>query len=82
MEEPHEHWRTACVYEGVNGVNISCFRRLQLQLVLLFMCSPILASCRRPVPLLNLHYLLQIVVLAQYARAIHFRSRKERRLHA
>jgi hypothetical protein len=58
---------TPCAYEGVNGVNISFFRRLQLRLVPLFVCSPILASFCRLVPRftsLYVRHLLQIVVLS------------------
>ena len=34
MGELHEHGRTTCAYEGVNGVNTRLFRRLLLPLLL------------------------------------------------
>jgi hypothetical protein len=48
------------------------FHQFLLRLVLLFVCSPILALFRRRVPRfpLDLRHLLQIVVLTQYTLAI------------
>jgi hypothetical protein len=74
--ELHPDGRTACAYEGVNGVDLSIFRRLLLRLVLLFVRSPILALSRHLVSRFPLspRHLLRIVVLTQYTLAIPSRS--------
>jgi hypothetical protein len=57
MGELHEHGRTTFAYEypmriwGSQRSQYQLFRRLLLQLVLLFVCSPILALSRQLVPL-------------------------------
>jgi hypothetical protein len=77
--------RNSCAYEGVNGVNLRDLRLLQLwllrRLVLLFVCSPILALSRRLVPpstLLNVRHLLQIVVLSLQRLALSEQSPRVR----
>jgi hypothetical protein len=71
MEEPHAHMR-----ESMESIS-AFFVYFSLRLVLLLVCSPILALSRHLVPRFPLdprHLLLQIVVLTQYALVITLRS--------